>query len=102
QGTAGKIINDPSVYESINEILIGINESKLLRWLIRNRQEKGSEKRYQIEQSRPPAPPAPSTSTAPPATTTTAAPVSTTTAPAAPATTTNAAVTTTTGPPPLK
>jgi phospholipid/cholesterol/gamma-HCH transport system substrate-binding protein len=102
QGTAGKIINDPSVYESINDILIGINESKLLRWLIRNRQEKGIEKRYQIEQSRPPAPPAPSTSTAPPATTTMAAPVSTTTAPAAPATTTNAAVTTTTGPPPLK
>src|ERR1043166_7362395 len=41
QGTAGKMINDPSVYESINDILIGINESKLLRWLIRNRQEKG-------------------------------------------------------------
>jgi len=91
QGTAGKIINDPSVYESINDILIGINESKLLRWLIRNRQEKGIEKRYQIEQGRPPAPPAPSTSTAPPPSTTTAAPVSTSTA---------AAVTTTTGPPP--
>ncbi|HKS22295.1 MAG TPA: MlaD family protein [Thermoanaerobaculia bacterium] len=107
QGTAGKIINDPSVYESINDILIGINESKLLRWLIRNRQEKGIEKRYQIEQSRPPAPPAPSTSTPPPSTTTTAAPVSTTTAPpptttAAPAVTSTQAVTTTTtsGPPP--
>ncbi|MGZ4778115.1 MAG: MlaD family protein, partial [Thermoanaerobaculia bacterium] len=37
QGTAGKIIADPSVYESLNDILIGINESKLLRWLIRNR-----------------------------------------------------------------
>src|SRR5437763_8718559 len=49
-GTAGKLISDPSVYESINDILIGINESKLLRWLIRNRQEKGIEKRYQIEQ----------------------------------------------------
>ncbi|HEY6139928.1 MAG TPA: MlaD family protein [Thermoanaerobaculia bacterium] len=83
QGTAGKIINDPSVYESINDILIGINESKLLRWLIRNRQEKGIEKRYEIEQKRPPAPPAPSTSTAPP-----------------PSTTTAAAVTTTSGPPP--
>jgi phospholipid/cholesterol/gamma-HCH transport system substrate-binding protein len=84
QGTAGKMINDPSVYESINDILIGINESKLLRWLIRNRQEKGIEKRYQIEQSRPPAPLAPTTSTAPPPT----------------STTTSAAVTTTTGPPP--
>jgi len=31
------------VYESINDILIGINESKLLRWLIRNRQQKPEE-----------------------------------------------------------
>jgi phospholipid/cholesterol/gamma-HCH transport system substrate-binding protein len=89
QGTAGKMINDPSVYESINDILIGINESKLLRWLIRNRQEKGIEKRYQIEQGRPPAPPAPTTSTAP--ATSTSAP-----APAA----TSSAVTTTSGTPP--
>jgi len=90
QGTAGKMINDPSVYESINDILIGINESKLLRWLIRNRQEKGIEKRYQIEQGRPPAPPAPTTSTAP--ATSTSAP--------APAVTSSATTTTTSGPPP--
>jgi ABC-type transporter Mla subunit MlaD len=57
QGTAGKIINDPTVYESINDILIGINESKMLRWLIRNRQEKGIEKRYDNEQKAVPAPP---------------------------------------------
>jgi phospholipid/cholesterol/gamma-HCH transport system substrate-binding protein len=57
QGTAGKLISDPSVYESINDILIGINESKLLRWLIRNRQEKGIEKRVEIEQHAPPPPP---------------------------------------------
>ncbi len=60
QGTAGKMIADPSVYESINDILIGINESKLLRWLIRNRQESGIEKRYNEEQKTAPA-------TAPPA-----------------------------------
>jgi len=94
QGTAGKMINDPSVYESINDILIGINESKLLRWLIRNRQEKGIEKRYQIEQGRPPAPPAPSTSTAP--ATSTSAPATS----ATPQVTSSAAATTTTGPPP--
>jgi phospholipid/cholesterol/gamma-HCH transport system substrate-binding protein len=46
EGTAGKLISDPSVYESVNDILIGINESKLLRWLIRNR-----------PQSTPPPPP---------------------------------------------
>ena len=57
QGTAGKIINDPTLYESVNDILIGINESKMLRWLIRNRQEKGLEKRYDNEQKVAPAPP---------------------------------------------
>src|SRR5437764_5520535 len=55
-GPAGKIINDPSVYESINDILIGINESKMLRWLIRNRQQKGIEKRYDATTQQPPAP----------------------------------------------
>ncbi|HUJ12462.1 MAG TPA: MlaD family protein, partial [Thermoanaerobaculia bacterium] len=53
QGTVGKMINDPSVYESINDILIGINESKLLRWLIRNRQERGIEKRVETQQKMP-------------------------------------------------
>ena len=56
QGTAGKLINDPSVYESINDILIGINESKLLRWLIRSRQERGIEKRVETQQQAPPPP----------------------------------------------
>jgi phospholipid/cholesterol/gamma-HCH transport system substrate-binding protein len=65
-GTASKLLNDPAVYESINDILIGINESKLLRWLIRNRQEKGIEKRYDTEQKTPAAPPAPSPAPATP------------------------------------
>jgi phospholipid/cholesterol/gamma-HCH transport system substrate-binding protein len=55
QGTAGKIIADPSVYESLNDILIGINESKLLRWLIRNRQQTGIEKRYDEQRKAAPA-----------------------------------------------
>jgi len=45
-GTAGKLINDPKVYDSVNDVMIGVNQSKLLRWLIRNRQKKGIEKRY--------------------------------------------------------
>ena len=53
EGTAGKLINDPSVYESVNDILIGINESKLLRWLIRNRQQSGIQKRYDTESTKP-------------------------------------------------
>ena len=59
EGTAGKLIADPSLYESVNDILIGINESRLLRWLIRNRQQEGIEKRYEQEQRRPATPPAP-------------------------------------------
>lgn len=61
QGTAGKFIADPSIYESINDILIGINESKVLRWLIRNRQQSGIQKRYDEEKQAPPPPPAKST-----------------------------------------
>ncbi len=74
QGTAGKMINDPSVYESINDILIGINESKMLRWLIRNRQERGIQKRVTTEQQMAPSLPPTATvakdGTPPPATTT--------------------------------
>jgi phospholipid/cholesterol/gamma-HCH transport system substrate-binding protein len=58
EGTAGKIISDPSIYESVNDILIGINESKLLRWLIRSRQQAGIEKRVE-EQKKAPVPNAP-------------------------------------------
>jgi phospholipid/cholesterol/gamma-HCH transport system substrate-binding protein len=62
EGTAGKLVNDPSVYESVNDILIGINESKLLRWLIRNRQQSGIQKRYDTESAKPaPAAPPPVT-----------------------------------------
>jgi hypothetical protein len=101
-GTAGKLINDPSVYESVNDILIGINESKMLRWLIRNRQQKGIQKRYETEQKTPapapvtpPAPPEQITPMPPPATDTTA-----TTPPPPPATDTTATTTTATPPAP--
>jgi phospholipid/cholesterol/gamma-HCH transport system substrate-binding protein len=46
EGTAAQLINDPAVYEAIEDILVGIDESRMLRWLIRNRQKKGIEKRY--------------------------------------------------------
>jgi len=55
-GTAAKLVNDPSVYESINDILIGINESKMLRWLIRNRQQKGIDTRVKVEEGKPVVP----------------------------------------------
>lgn len=64
-GTAGKLISDPAVYESVNDILIGINESKLLRWLIRNRQQSGIDKRVEQQEKVPGTPPAPEQPPAP-------------------------------------
>ncbi len=49
-GTAAKLINDPAVYDAIKDIIVGVNESRVLRWLIRNRQKKGIEKRYEEAQ----------------------------------------------------
>ncbi|HKV06818.1 MAG TPA: MlaD family protein [Thermoanaerobaculia bacterium] len=46
-GTAAKLINDPQIYDAVNDVIIGVNESRLLRWLIRNRQKAGIEKRYE-------------------------------------------------------
>lgn len=46
KGSAAKLINDPKIYDAVNDIIVGVNQSKLLRWLIRNRQKKGIETRY--------------------------------------------------------
>lgn len=59
EGTLGRLVDDPSIYEAINDIIIGVNESRLLRWLIRNRQEAGIETRVEAAESEntSPAPP---------------------------------------------
>lgn len=49
-GTAAKLINDPTIYEALDDLVVGINESRLLRWLIRNRQKAGIKKRYREAQ----------------------------------------------------
>jgi phospholipid/cholesterol/gamma-HCH transport system substrate-binding protein len=46
KGTAAELINDPKVYDAVNDILVGVNDSRLLRWLIRNRQSAGIKRRY--------------------------------------------------------
>ncbi|HEX6160782.1 MAG TPA: MlaD family protein [Thermoanaerobaculia bacterium] len=91
EGTAGKLISDPSLYESVNDILIGINESKLLRWLIRNRQQSGITRRYNEEKNAPAVAPLPEPVPPPP-------PVDDVLAPAVPPTVTD---TTGTAPPPM-
>ncbi|HEV7426624.1 MAG TPA: MlaD family protein [Thermoanaerobaculia bacterium] len=98
EGTAGKLVNDPSVYESVNDILIGINESKLLRWLIRNRQQSGIQKRYDTESSKP-APATPPPPVTKPATKSDAAPAAPDVPPVANLTTTTTTSATSTSPP---
>jgi phospholipid/cholesterol/gamma-HCH transport system substrate-binding protein len=53
EGTAAKLLNDPAVYDAVSDILIGINESRMLRWLIRNRQKAGIRERYEDAQGPP-------------------------------------------------
>ena len=57
EGTAAKLLNDPAVYDAISDILVGINESRMLRWLIRNRQKAGIRERYEDAQGPPDANP---------------------------------------------
>jgi len=46
-GTVAQLIEDPQVYQALKDVLVGINDSRILRWLIRNRQKKGIEIRYE-------------------------------------------------------
>ncbi|HEX4495278.1 MAG TPA: MlaD family protein [Thermoanaerobaculia bacterium] len=46
-GSAAKLINDPKIYDAVNDIVVGVNQSRTLRWLLRNRQKKGIDKRYE-------------------------------------------------------
>jgi len=59
EGTASKLLNDPAVYDAISDILVGINESRMLRWLIRNRQKAGIQERYHEAQGTPEPTPQP-------------------------------------------
>ncbi|HVG09596.1 MAG TPA: MlaD family protein [Thermoanaerobaculia bacterium] len=49
KGTVPMLLNDPQIYDAVNDVIIGVNESRILRWLIRNRQKKGIERRYKDE-----------------------------------------------------
>jgi phospholipid/cholesterol/gamma-HCH transport system substrate-binding protein len=53
QGTAGKLIAESTVSDAIDDILVGVNQSKFLRWLIRDRQRSGIQKRYDDAQKKP-------------------------------------------------
>jgi phospholipid/cholesterol/gamma-HCH transport system substrate-binding protein len=51
-GTAGKLINDPAIFDAANHVVIGLDESWMLRWLIRDRQKSGINKEYNEAQKK--------------------------------------------------
>ena len=57
KGTAGKLINDPAIFDAANRLVVGIDESSLLRWLVRNRQRAGIRKEYNRERAKAGLPP---------------------------------------------
>lgn len=46
EGTIGRLLEDPAVYEALEDVVVGIDQSAFLRWLIRNRQRRGIKVRY--------------------------------------------------------
>jgi len=54
EGTVGRLLEDPSLYEAMNDVAVGVDESRFLRWLVRNRQKKGIKKRYREAQEEQP------------------------------------------------
>jgi phospholipid/cholesterol/gamma-HCH transport system substrate-binding protein len=55
-GSAAKFINDPELYQAMKDITTGIDESAILRKVIKNRQKKGVEKRLEEELDAAPSP----------------------------------------------
>ncbi len=41
EGSAGKLLNDPQLYEDLEHVVRGVNESRTLRWFVRNRRAAG-------------------------------------------------------------
>jgi phospholipid/cholesterol/gamma-HCH transport system substrate-binding protein len=51
QGTLGALVNDRTLYDSAEDVIAGVNDSKFARWMLRHYQKQGIEA--------PPPPPAP-------------------------------------------
>ncbi len=43
QGTLGALVNDRTLYDSAEEVIAGVNDSKFARWMLRHYQKKGIE-----------------------------------------------------------
>lgn len=56
QGTAGAFVNDPGIYQDLQDVLRGIKKSKLATGAVRHYREKGEKQRIEDE-TKPPADP---------------------------------------------
>jgi phospholipid/cholesterol/gamma-HCH transport system substrate-binding protein len=52
EGTAGAFINDPQMYQDLEDVVRGVKESKVVSWFIRNRRHKGEKVRTEDEAAR--------------------------------------------------
>jgi len=43
EGTLGALVNDRSLYDGMEDVVVGVNDSKFARWLLRRYQRKGIE-----------------------------------------------------------
>jgi len=43
EGSAGQLVNDPQLYNDLENVVRGVQESKTLQWLIQNRREAGEQ-----------------------------------------------------------
>jgi phospholipid/cholesterol/gamma-HCH transport system substrate-binding protein len=45
EGTLGGLVNDPALYQGVRDVVTGIQESRLLRWMVQRYGRKGAEAR---------------------------------------------------------
>jgi len=55
QGSAGRMINDPQLWEDLEHVVRGVNESRLVRWFVRNRRAAGEKASAKDEATAPAA-----------------------------------------------
>jgi len=52
KGTLGGLVNDPQVYLGLRDVILGVEKSSLLKWIINNRKKAGEQERKAIEEQK--------------------------------------------------
>ncbi|MFO7891725.1 MAG: MlaD family protein [bacterium] len=52
EGTLGGLVNDPQVYLGLRDVILGVEKSSLLKWIINNRKKAGEQERKAIEEQK--------------------------------------------------